>query len=52
MGNQEYFDNLIYNYNKNKPINHQITEVELREKEFEKNTNKKILRNKVMEENK
>ena len=50
IANQEYFDNLIYNYNKDKPKNHQIAMVKLRTKEFVKNNNGKILRNKVREE--
>jgi long-chain acyl-CoA synthetase len=50
MGDQEYFDNLIYEYNKDKPKNRQIALVLLRTEEFIKNNNKKILRNKVMEE--
>ena len=50
MGDQEYFDNLIYEYNKDKPKNRQIALVLLRTEEFVKNNNKKILRNKVMEE--
>ena len=49
MGDQEYFDNLIYEYNKDKPKNHQISYVKLRTTEFIKNNNKKILRNKVKE---
>ena len=51
LANQEYFDNIIYNYNKNKPKNHQISMVRLRTQEFIKNHNGKILRNKVREEN-
>ncbi len=50
LGNQEYFDNLIYSYNKDKPKNHQIALVNLRTTEFIKNNNGKILRNKVGEE--
>ncbi len=50
LGDQEYFDNLIYNYNKDKPKNHQIAWVKLRTTEFIKNNNGKILRNKVGEE--
>lgn len=49
MGDQEYFDNLIYEYNKGKPINHQISHVKLRTSEFIKNNNKKILRSRVKE---
>ena len=50
MGDQEYFDNLIYKYNEDKPKNRQIALVLLRTEEFIKNNNKKILRNKVLEE--
>ena len=49
--NQEYFDDLIYKYNKNKPKNHQIAFVNLRKTEFIKNSNKKIIRSKALEEN-
>lgn len=48
LGDQEYFDNLIYEYNKTKPKNHQISLVKVRNKEFEKNSSLKILRNKVI----
>lgn len=50
IGDQEYFDNLIYKYNQDKPKNSQIAYVILRTEEFEKNTNKKILRDKVGKE--
>ena len=50
LTDQEYFDNLINNYNKDKPKNHQIALVKLRTEQFIKNNNGKILRNKVMEE--
>jgi len=50
LGDQEYFDNLIYNYNKNRPKNHQIALAKLRTEEFIKNNNGKILRDKVREE--
>lgn len=50
LGNQEYFDELIYKYNSDKPKNRQIALVFLRTEEFIKNNNKKILRSKVMEE--
>lgn len=49
IGNKQYFDNLIYGYNKNKSKSHQISEVELRIKEFIKNNNGKIMRNKINE---
>lgn len=47
IGNQEYFDNLIYNYNKNTPKNRQIAFVILRNNEFPKNNNNKIVRSKI-----
>ena len=50
LGNETYFDNLIYKYNSKVPKNHQIALVILRNNEFPKNSNKKILRNKFMEE--
>lgn len=50
IGNNTYFEELIYNYNSKVPKNHQIALVTLRNKEFPKNNNKKILRNKFMEE--
>lgn len=52
IGNESYFNNLIYKYNSRVPKNHQIASVILRDKEFPKNNNRKILRNKVMEEEK
>ena len=50
LANQEYFDDLLYKYNKDKPKNHQVALVKLRTSEFIKNNNGKILRNKVREE--
>jgi len=50
LGDQEYFDSLIYKINKDKPKNHQIAMVELRMTEFPKNNNKKIIRSKVIGE--
>lgn len=50
MNDLDYFNNLIYKYNINKPKNHQISLVELRDTEFIKNSNRKILRNKIEEE--
>ena len=47
LGDQEYFDNLIHNYNLDKPKNRQIALVKLRTEEFIKNNNRKILRSKV-----
>lgn len=49
FGDQEYFDKLVDKYNKDKPKNHQITNVILRNNEFVKNSNKKILRDKIKE---
>ncbi len=49
LNNKEYFDNIIYEYNQDKPKNHQITNVILRDKEFIKNNSGKILRDKVKE---
>lgn len=51
LGNITYFNNLIYRYNKSVPKNHQISKCILRTREFKKNNNHKILRNKVMEDN-
>ena len=48
FGDQDYFDNLIYEYNKTKPKNHQISLVKLRTNQFEKNSSLKILRSKVV----
>lgn len=46
---REYFENIIYKYNKNKPKNRQISYVEITKKEFKKNNNGKILRNEIKE---
>ena len=50
FGNISYFNGLIYKYNSKVPKNHQIALVTLRNQEFPKNNNRKILRNIVMEE--
>lgn len=50
LGNISYFNGLIYKYNKKVPKNHQVAEVKIRTKEFIKNSNKKILRDKIKEE--
>lgn len=50
IGNQQYFDDLISHLNQEQPQYRQIRKVKLRDKEFEKNSTKKILRYKVMEE--
>ncbi len=50
LQNQEYFDNLIAKYNKKVPKNHQIAKAVLRTTEFKKNNNRKILRDRIMEE--
>lgn len=52
FGNTSYFNGLIYKYNSKVPKNHQISSVTLRTDEFPKNNNRKILRNKIMEEEK
>lgn len=49
IGDQEYFDKLISQLNQNQPQYKQIRKVQLRDKEFEKNSTKKILRYKVKE---
>jgi len=49
LSNNEYFDALIAKYNKNVPVNHQLAYFYLRDKEFIKNNNRKIIRNKVEE---
>lgn len=49
LGNQQYFDNLIAQLNKDQPQYKQIHKLKLRSTEFEKNSTKKILRYKVME---
>ena len=50
LQNQEYFDNLIAKYNKRVPKNHQLALAILRTTEFKKNNNRKILRDRIMEE--
>lgn len=50
IGDQDYFNKLIKNYNKGIPKNRQIALVILRDEEFVKNNNKKILRSKILEE--
>ena len=50
MGNQDYFDELIGEYNREKPKNRQIAYVRLRTAEFPRNNNGKIIRSKVIEE--
>lgn len=52
FGNTSYFNGLIYKYNSKVPKNHQISSVTLRTDEFPKNNNRKIMRNKIMEEEK
>jgi len=52
FGNTSYFNGLIYKYNSKVPKNHQISSVTLRNDEFPKNNNRKIMRNKIMEEEK
>ncbi len=50
-GDQEYFENLIANYNKKQPQYMHIKRVLLKDEEFEKNSTKKILRFKVTDSN-
>lgn len=50
LGKRQYFDDLISRLNKEQPQYRQIRKVKLRDKEFKKNSTKKILRYKVMEE--
>ena len=50
MGDQDYFDEAIARYNDNKPKNRQIAFVRLREDEFPRNNNGKILRDKAIKE--
>ncbi len=44
MGNEEYFNNLMTKVNEGRPIYKQVGRVVLRDKEFIKNTSKKIVR--------
>lgn len=50
ISNTAYFDNLIKQINVGQPKFKQVNSVRLRDKEFEKNTTKKIIRYKVKEE--
>lgn len=50
MGNEEYFENLIDEFNKKQPQYMRINKIVLRKTEFIKNSTKKILRHKIMEE--
>lgn len=50
MGNEEYFENLIAEFNKKQPQYMRINKIVLRKTEFIKNSTKKILRHKIMEE--
>lgn len=50
FGDQDYFDELIYSYNNDKPKNRQIAMVRVRSKAFPRNNNGKILRDKLIEE--
>lgn len=47
LGNQEYFNNLINRRNSSQPQYRRIHQFRLRDKEFEKNSTKKILRDKA-----
>ena len=44
MGNEDYFNNLVNEVNKGRPAYKQIAKVVLRDKEFIKNSSKKIVR--------
>lgn len=50
IGNQNYFDDLAAQLNQQQPLYRQIGKVVLRDAEFEKNSTKKILRYKVLED--
>ena len=50
FGDQDYFDELIYGYNSDKPKNRQIAMVRVRSKAFPRNNNGKVLRDKLIEE--
>ncbi|MCR5573109.1 MAG: AMP-binding protein [Candidatus Saccharibacteria bacterium] len=52
LGDQDYFDELVGEYNKGKPKNRQIAFVRLREDEFPRNNNGKVLRDKLIKEEK
>ncbi len=51
LGNQEYFENMVKEFNKTQPQYKHLHKVRLRDEEFEKNSTKKILRFKVNEQN-
>lgn len=51
LGKTEYFEELIARINKNQPQYMKIDRIILRKTEFPKNSAKKILRHKIMEEN-
>ena len=50
FGDEDYFDDIIYKYNKDKARNRQIAMVRLRSNPMPRNNNGKILRNKLIEE--
>lgn len=50
FGDEEYFDDIIYKYNKDKARNRQIAMVRLRSDPMPRNNNGKILRSKLIEE--
>ncbi len=50
FGDQDYFDELIYGYNSDKPKNRQIAMIRVRSEAFPRNSNGKVLRDKVIEE--
>jgi len=50
LGDQDYFDDIIYKYNQNKAKNRQIAMVHLRDTAFPRNNNGKVVRTKLIEE--
>ena len=50
LGDQDYFDDIIYKYNQDKAKNRQIAMVRLRDTAFPRNNNGKIVRSKLIEE--
>ncbi|MBQ8157136.1 AMP-binding protein [Candidatus Saccharibacteria bacterium] len=51
LGDQDYFDDIIYKYNQSRAKNRQIAAVRLRETAFPRNNNGKIVRRNLIEEN-
>ena len=50
LGDQEFYDDIIYEYNQTKAKNRQIAMVHLRSKPFPRNNNGKVVRDKLIEE--